>query len=201
MARGHIRQRANGSYEVFVYAGRDALTGKERRRAGTAHSRREAERLIVDLQGAVNSGRTAGTKVTVAEVIDQWLATADHELTTRRNYERYFQRIIKPALGNVQARKLDVVTLDRFYGELRRRGGKSGQALQGTPSARSTSSCGRPSDSRSSGAGSPPTRPSTRPSPSSSARKFSPPTKEEAQRFLDAAGSSIRTSGPSCGWR
>jgi hypothetical protein len=53
-ARGHIRQRSNGSYEVLVYAGKDPLTGKERRRTGTAHSRKEAEQLRTRLLSEID---------------------------------------------------------------------------------------------------------------------------------------------------
>ncbi|MGH8905930.1 MAG: tyrosine-type recombinase/integrase [Egibacteraceae bacterium] len=131
MARGHIQQRDNGTFRVLVYAGRDPLTGRERRLTATAKTRRDAERLRTKLLGEIDRGRASGTKATVAEVIERWLATADHELTTRRNYERYTKRIILPALGDVQARRVTVEMLDRLYAELRRRGGQREQGLAG----------------------------------------------------------------------
>ncbi|MGH8905721.1 MAG: ABC transporter transmembrane domain-containing protein [Egibacteraceae bacterium] len=85
MARGHIRQRANGSFEVFVCAGRDPLTGKERRLTGTALTRKEAERLRTRLLGEVDAGRSrgGGSRAAMAQLIERWLETADHEFTTR----------------------------------------------------------------------------------------------------------------------
>ncbi|MGH3927393.1 MAG: site-specific integrase, partial [Pseudonocardiaceae bacterium] len=127
MARGHIRKRANGTYEVFIYAGRDPLTGKERRRTGTAKTRKEAEVLRTRLLGEIDRGRVSGNKATVAELLARWLDTADHEFTTRDGYERYIATKILPALGSVQVRKLTVETLDQFYAELRKRGGVGGR--------------------------------------------------------------------------
>lgn len=42
------------------------------------------------------------------------------EDSTRKTYEGYIARTIKPALGNVQAKKLDVRMLESLYTELRR---------------------------------------------------------------------------------
>jgi DNA replicative helicase MCM subunit Mcm2 (Cdc46/Mcm family) len=50
-------------------------------------------------------------------------------MTTRRTYEGYIKGKILPALGSVPVRKVDVEILDRFYTELRKRGGAKGQPL------------------------------------------------------------------------
>ncbi|MGH3927385.1 MAG: Arm DNA-binding domain-containing protein, partial [Pseudonocardiaceae bacterium] len=125
MARGSIRERA-GSFEVNVYAGRDPLTGKERRRTGTRKTRREAEALLAKLLTEVAEGRVSNSKATLAELLERWLETADHEFTTRTGYERYIATKILPALGDVQVRKIRTETLDQFYVELRKRGGANG---------------------------------------------------------------------------
>ncbi|MGH8897591.1 MAG: tyrosine-type recombinase/integrase [Egibacteraceae bacterium] len=114
---------------MLIYAGRDPLTGKERRLTGTAHSRKEAEQLRTRLLSEVDKGRAAGNNATVAQVLERWLETADLEMTTRYTYERYVTQKIVPALGPVQARRLTVETLDRLYAELRKRGGVHGQPL------------------------------------------------------------------------
>jgi len=62
-------------------------------------------------------------------VTEAWLETSDHELTTRNTYEGYIKGKILPALGTVPIRKVDVETLDRFYIELRKRGGRGGRPL------------------------------------------------------------------------
>lgn len=49
---------------------------------------------------------------------------SDHELTTRETNEGYIRRTLKPALGDMQLRKLQhrVDILDRLYTHLRRCG-------------------------------------------------------------------------------
>ncbi|MGH8907202.1 MAG: tyrosine-type recombinase/integrase [Egibacteraceae bacterium] len=131
MARGHIQQRDNGTFRVLVYAGRDPLTGKERRRTGTAHSRKEAEQLRTRLLSEIDQGQASGggSRATMTQLLERWLETADLELTTRYTYQSYISHKIVPALGRVPVRKIDVETLDRFYAELRKRGGVHGQPL------------------------------------------------------------------------
>ncbi len=129
MARGHIQQRQNGTFRVLVYAGKDPLTGKERRLTGTAPTRKEAEQLRTRLLSKVDQGRMSGSKATLGEVLERWLDTAELEMTTRHCYQDYITSKILPALGDVQARKITVETLDRFYAELRKRGGAKGQPL------------------------------------------------------------------------
>jgi hypothetical protein len=53
MALGHITRRADGTYRVYVYAGKDPLTGKQRHLNGTADPARSRE----GLHAAVGSGR------------------------------------------------------------------------------------------------------------------------------------------------
>ncbi len=131
MAQGHIQERENGTFRVLVYAGRDPLTGKERRLTGTRKTRREAEVLLTELLGQIDKGRVNGSKATVAELLERWLETADHEFTTRTGYERYIATKILPALGHVQVRKIRTETLDQFYVELRKRGGVKSRPLAG----------------------------------------------------------------------
>ncbi|MGH8932904.1 MAG: tyrosine-type recombinase/integrase [Egibacteraceae bacterium] len=187
MARGHIHKRENGAFRVLVYAGRDPLTGKERRVTGTAPTLKDAERLRTKLLGDLDQGRKAGKKVTVAEVIQAWLDTSEHELTTRRNYERYTTRIILPALGQAQARKVDVETLDRFYAELRKRGGKDGQGLAGN-TVRKVHFILRASFGLAVKWGWIPDNPAERATvPRFVRQEVHPPTPSDSQRFLDAA--------------
>lgn len=132
MGRGYIRQRGNGSYQVIVYAGQDPLTGKDRRLTGTAQTRKEAERLRTRLLSEVDEGRVSGNNATVAQVLQRWLETVDHEFTTRQANEALITTKILPALGAVPARKLTVEAIERFYAELRKRGGVEGRPLSGS---------------------------------------------------------------------
>ncbi|MGH8905732.1 MAG: hypothetical protein ACRD0K_04280 [Egibacteraceae bacterium] len=65
----------------------------------------------------------------MAQLIEPWLETADHEFTTRHTYQGYVNGKILPALGTVPVRKVDVEMLDRLYTELRKRGGGGGRPL------------------------------------------------------------------------
>ena len=59
---------------------------------------------------------------TVAYLLDRLVEVADHELSTPVTKEGYIRRTLKPALGEIQLRKLQhrVDILDRLYTHLRR---------------------------------------------------------------------------------
>ena len=142
-----------------VYAGRDPVTGRERRLTGTARSRRDAEKLLTRLLTQLDEQRQPITGATLGYLLDRWLETANLELTTRHTYEGYIKRNIRPTLGEVKLGKLTVDVLDRYYADLHRRGGVSGRPMAPGRSARSTSSSGRRSTWRFAGSGCPAIQP------------------------------------------
>lgn len=108
----------------MVYAGRDPVTGKERRLTATAHTRARGR---ADPHPAARPGRRQhrpATGATVGYLLDRWLDTADLELSTRHAYQGYIERTLRPRLGHVPLRKLTVDGLDAFYVELRRHGSR-----------------------------------------------------------------------------
>jgi integrase len=129
MPRGHIQRRDNGTFRVFVEAGRDPFTHKRRKLTATARTRDEAERLLTKLQGEVDQGRQPASGVTVAHLLRRWLDIADLEMTTRHVNEGYIRRTILPALGDMRLVKLTPDVLDSFYSHLRARGGVGGRPL------------------------------------------------------------------------
>ena len=54
--------------------------------------------------------------------MDQYAAVADWDLSTRKAYEAYIRRVIKPALGHLEVRKIRGPLLDLLYAQLRRCG-------------------------------------------------------------------------------
>jgi Phage integrase, N-terminal SAM-like domain len=54
---------------------------------------------------------------------------ADLAWSTRVTYKGYIERTILPTLGHLPLRRLDAATLDRFYSELRDRGGGGGRPM------------------------------------------------------------------------
>jgi integrase len=128
-----IRNRGH-YWQVKVYAGRDPLSGQERREYGRASTKREAERLEAQLKAKVAEGRHRATAArTVADLLERWLewrqGVKEISPTTLEDYRLQINRRIVPALGNLPVRRLDAETLDRFYAELRKRGRGDGKPL------------------------------------------------------------------------
>jgi DNA-binding transcriptional regulator YhcF (GntR family) len=66
----------------------------------------------------------------VAQLLDQYAALAEWDLSTREAYEGYIRRTIKPALGHLQVRKVRGPVLDILYARLKKCGDL---ACNGTP--------------------------------------------------------------------
>jgi integrase len=121
--KGTIRVRRNKdgteSYLCQVFAGRDPATGKRRFKTAVATSKREAHRLIHQLVAEVDGDAgtpAAGTAMTLAELIETWLATGGPDGEATRNvYRGYIKLHIVPHLGSVPVRRLRVEDLDRWY--------------------------------------------------------------------------------------
>ena len=128
MAEGFIRQRGN-AWQVIVHAGHDPVTGKRRNLTGTARTKREAQALRARLLAQANEGKRPATDTTVAQLLERWLEMADLAWSTRVTYQGYIERTILPTLGHLPLRRLDTATLDRFYSELRGRGGVGGRPM------------------------------------------------------------------------
>jgi integrase len=128
MAEGFIRQRGN-AWQVIVHAGRDPVTGKRRNLTGTARTKREAQALRARLLTQVDEGRRPATDATLAQLLERWLEMADLAWSTRVTYKGYIERTILPTIGHLPLRRLDTATLDRFYSELRGRGGVGGRPM------------------------------------------------------------------------
>ncbi|MFD1044290.1 tyrosine-type recombinase/integrase [Kibdelosporangium lantanae] len=58
--------------------------------------------------------------MTLGYAIDEWMRTSELEDSTRKTYEGYIERTIRPAIGALPARKVDARALESFYTELRR---------------------------------------------------------------------------------
>ena len=119
---GHIEQLPSGSWRVKVYGGTDPLTGREIRLRKTCKTERAAQIELGKLLEQASAGRQPETNATVAELMDKYAEVADWDLSTRKAYEAYIRRVIKPALGHLQVRKIRGPLLDLLYAQLRRCG-------------------------------------------------------------------------------
>jgi DNA-binding transcriptional regulator YhcF (GntR family) len=105
-----------------VYAGNDPLTGKEIRLKATAKTAEHAQAELARLLEQASVGRQPESAATVGYLLDQYMAVADLDVSTREGYEGYIRRTIKPALGGMELGKLRGPVLDTFYARLRRCG-------------------------------------------------------------------------------
>ena len=119
---GHIEQLPSGSWRVKVYAGTDPLTGREIRLRKTCKTERAAQIELGKLLEHAAAGRQPETNATVAELMDRYVEVADWDLSTRKANEFYIRRVIKPALGHLQVRKIRGPLLDLLYAQLKRCG-------------------------------------------------------------------------------
>ena len=117
---GYIQQLPSGSFRVSVYAGTDPLTGRQIRLRKTCKTERAAQIELGKLLEQAAAGRQPETDATVAQLMDRYLEVADWDLSTRKANEVYVRRVIKPALGHLQVRKIRAPLLDLLYAQLRR---------------------------------------------------------------------------------
>jgi hypothetical protein len=122
--RGNIEERG-GALRVRLYAGTDPVTHRQVYLRATipgtdkaAH--RKAEDKLSEFRTQVLKQRTAASSVSFSYAIDEWLRTSEIEASTRKTYLGYIANHIKPVLGGLPVKKLDVRTIESFYTELRR---------------------------------------------------------------------------------
>jgi integrase len=119
---GHIERLPSGSWRVKVYAGIDPLTGREIRLRRTCKTERAAQIELGKLLEQAVAGRQPDRAVTVAQLLDQYVATAGWDVSTRESNLGYIRRTIKPAIGSTQVRKVRGPLLDTLYARLMRCG-------------------------------------------------------------------------------
>ena len=119
--KGHIRQRG-GSYEISMPVGRDPVTQRYRYVYEHADSLEAAERKRDAMIERIAQGREPLNKATVDDLIERWLTVAELELSTRVSYEGYIERVVRPVLGKMRLRELEIRVdiFDVLYAELRR---------------------------------------------------------------------------------
>ena len=103
---GYIQQLPSGAFRVSVYAGTDPLTGRQIRLRRTCKTERAAQIELGKLLEQADAGRRPETDATVAELMDRYTEVADWDLSTRKANKVYIRRVIKPALGHLQVRKI-----------------------------------------------------------------------------------------------
>jgi integrase len=123
-ARGGIDVLPSGGHRVRVYAGVDPLTGKRNYLTEVVPpgpgAAREAEKTRTRLLSQVDERRNPRTKATLNQLLDRYLEIVELEHSTRRTYEGYLDRHVRPVLGPLPLGRVDGEVLDSFYAQLRR---------------------------------------------------------------------------------
>jgi integrase len=122
--KGNIRERG-GSLQVRFFSGRDPVTGKDVYLSdsikGTDDAAwKKAEDKLAEFRTQVNKQRSAESSVSLEYAIDEFMRVSELEDSTRKTYDGYIERTIRPVLGGVAAKKVDARMLESFYTELRR---------------------------------------------------------------------------------
>ncbi|HYZ52959.1 MAG TPA: tyrosine-type recombinase/integrase [Streptosporangiaceae bacterium] len=121
-AKGYIEPLPSGSFRVGVYLGRDPITGRRTYLRSTAKTEQQAQVELGKLIEKASNGRPPSSDATVTQLLDQYSAIAEWDLSTRESNEGYIRRTIKPALGHLQVRKVRGPVLDLLYMRLKRCG-------------------------------------------------------------------------------
>jgi integrase len=119
---GSMRQRGENSWNLRVYAGRDAVTGRKISVERTVRgNKREASKVLAAMVAEVDRRPvTSAGKGTVAELCREWLDFARPSFSpkTVETTRMYIEDPIVPLLGSPHVAKLTPSDLDRFYRQL-----------------------------------------------------------------------------------
>ena len=104
--KGHIYQRAKGSWTIIYDLPGDSVTGKRRQKSQTVKgTKRDAQRALREVLLSVENGSyVKPNKITLGELLRQWLQDYASMNTTDRTQESYtsiVERHLIPALGSV----------------------------------------------------------------------------------------------------
>lgn len=129
--QGFMRQRGS-SWELRVYVGRDAVTGRKRWVTKTVKGgKREAQRALAAMVAEADRGALRSTTVTVGELLEEWFAHAAPGFSPKCVLETrgVLDRNLLPFLGPIRLSKLGAADIDRHYRRLRDEGGRAGRPL------------------------------------------------------------------------
>ena len=135
--RGHIKQRAKGSWSIVLDLGRDA-TGKRKQKWSTIHgTKKEAQAELNRLLNEINTGEyIEPSRMLVSEYLKRWIKDYANPNVSPKTSERYAQIIhdnINPSLGQYALSKLKPLHIQSFYTDCLtsgRKDGKGGLAAQ-----------------------------------------------------------------------
>jgi integrase len=127
---GSLRNRGRDSWQLRVYVGLDARTGRQRWATTTVHgTKRYASAQLAEFVEHADYARVrAGT---VADLLDRWLAAASPRWSpnTDREHRSVVNRHLRPLLGHLPVAKVTAADIDDLYAHLLARGRADGGPL------------------------------------------------------------------------
>ena len=120
--KGHICQRAKGSWTIVYDLPTDAVTGKRRQKSQTVKgTKRDAERALREVLLSLEHGSyVKPNKITLGEWLDQWCESFVVMNTTPRTYVSYrsiIDRHLKPRLGSIALSRLEPQQIQVYYAD------------------------------------------------------------------------------------
>ena len=127
--KGHVRQRGKGTWSIVLDMPRGP-DGRRRQKWHTVHgTKKNAERELARLIHEMETGYyVEPTKMTVADLLEQWLTDYAKPNVAGKTYERYQEIVHKnliPALGHHQLTKLQPLHIQAFYSDMLDHGRKN----------------------------------------------------------------------------
>lgn len=118
--KGSLRARGPGVWELRVFLGQDAVTGKKQYRSVRFRGRKvdaetELARLVTEAASPFAQRRFATADVALAELIEVHLERHPGSITTLAGYRSILDVHIRPTIGRLKLREIDPMILDRFY--------------------------------------------------------------------------------------
>ncbi|MGB5925202.1 MAG: tyrosine-type recombinase/integrase [Dehalococcoidia bacterium] len=118
--KGHVYQRAKGSWTIVYDLPTDCVTGKRRQKSQTVRgTKRDAERTLREVLLSLERGSyVKPNKITLGELLRQWLKDYASMNTTDRTQESYtsiIERHLIPALARVSLVDLQAQHIQSYY--------------------------------------------------------------------------------------
>ncbi len=118
--KGHIYKRAKNSWTIIYDLPVDLVTNKRRQKSQTIKgTKREAERALREVMLSLEQGSyVKPNKITLGELLRQWLKEYASMNTTDRTQESYtsiIERHLIPSLGRISLRELQPQHLQSYY--------------------------------------------------------------------------------------
>jgi integrase len=130
MAKGHIRARGPGSWEIKYDTGIDPVMGRRVTKYKTVHgSKATAQRALRDALNATEDGTlTDPGKLTVGAWLQRWLDEVRHTVApkTAERYAEIVRLHLLPALGALSLAKLQPVHVQSYFSQALASGRRDG---------------------------------------------------------------------------